>query len=252
MANPMELAWRLLKAPIIPGSVKVTQNDDEKYSLRGKFLDPKTEETMPIFADLTKPIKIPGDEYDPDFVELGDIDLGISHPDDPEWDDRRDDRRSALQLAQLRDGNYIPGPSTADMALRTQHQHTGKGYAKALFEMLGKIVEAHPGEININPFADGLTPEGFGTMQQFMKKNPKMLDMMKQGIISQIPNNPKKLIELNMLNSMLSSSRGEMKEYADLSDDANRGWTGEDDNGFERVRADVANRRGSRGDQHQS
>ena len=242
MANPMELAWRLLKAPIIPGSVKVTQDDDEKYSLSGKFLDPETEETMPIFADLTKP----------NSDEVGDIDLGISHPDDPEWDDMRDDRRSALQLAQLRDGTYIPGPSTADMALRTQHQHTGKGYAKALFEMLGKIVEAHPGEININPFADGLTPEGFGTMQQFMKKNPKMLDMMKQGIISQIPNNPKKLIELNMLNSMLSSSRGEMKEYADLSDDANRGWTGEEDNAVEEVRGVVGNRRGSRGDRHQS
>ena len=220
-SEPFEIAYRLLKMPIVPDSIK-TKDEDGVMSLQGEFLDDSNEdsnkwERMPIFADWTKPVTLPNDGTEPlDYATLGDIDIGIGSPGEEHKRTDSTERRGKFQLAQLPTGSYIPGPSTHDVAIEVPPEHRQKGYSKAMIEMLGNLLQHKDarGQIGINPFQDGFTGLGYDMMRGVLQKQ-QMAQMLRQHFISQIPTNPMMIDNLNAMNHMISGSRNDFSRAVD-------------------------------------
>lgn len=220
-SEPFEIAYRLLKMPIVPDSIQ-TKDEDGVMSLHGQFLDdshddPEQHETMPIFADWTKPVTLPNDGTEPlDYATLGDIDIGIGSPGEEHKRTDNTERRGKFQLAQLPTGSYIPGPSTHDVAIEVPPEHRQKGYSKAMIEMLGNLLQHKDarGQIGINPFQDGFTGLGYNMMRGVLQ-NEQMAQMLRQHFISQIPTNPMMIDNLNAMNHMISGSRNDFSRAVD-------------------------------------
>ena len=196
-SEPFEIAYRLLKMPIVPDSLVHTDNDDI-YNIEGKFFDPKSEETMPIFLDWYKP---KGDER-------GDIDIGINRPEDSSdnWGDVLDEdeaRRGALQFAQMPSGEYVPGPSMNATAVQVADNFRQRGYSTAMVEMLGELL-SRTGDIHINPFVDGFTWRGFQMIQGIMQKQPQLAEQLRQHFMKNMDKIPDALRNINMLNMLTS------------------------------------------------
>ena len=195
-SEPFEIAYRLLKMPIVPDSLVHTDKDD-LYNIEGQFYDPKSEETMPIFLDW----------YKPNQEDYGDIDIGINHPDDfvPEdWDDKLEEddaRRGALQFAQIPSGEYVPGPSMNATAVQVADNFRQRGYSTAMVEMLGELL-ANTGDIHINPFVDGFTHQGLQMIQGIMQKKPEMAEQLRQHFMQNMDKIPDALRNINMLNML--------------------------------------------------
>jgi hypothetical protein len=201
-SEPFEIAYRLLKMPIVPGSLKHTETDD-LYNIEGQFLDdsdddPEKHETMPIFLDW----------YKPKGNERGDIDIGINRPEDSsdDWGDRLDEdeaRRGALQFAQMPSGEYVPGPSMNATAVQVADNFRQRGYSTAMVEMLGELL-SRTGDIHINPFVDGFTWRGFQMIQGIMQKQPQLAEQLRQHFMKNMDKIPDALRNINMLNMLTS------------------------------------------------
>ncbi len=234
-SEPFEIAYRLLKMPIVPDSLKHTDSDN-LYNIEGKFFDPESEETMPIFLDWYKP---KGDER-------GDIDIGINHPEDFEiedWDDKLEEdeaRRGALQFAQIPSGEYVPGPSMNATAVQVAENFRQRGYSTAMVEMLGELL-SQTGDIHINPFVDGFTHHGLQMIQGIMQKKPEMAEQLRQHFMQNMDKIPDALRNINMLNMLTSGEDTDLQGmFRTAAQRANWRHGGE-------VASEVANKRQDRG-----
>lgn len=167
--EPFDIAWQMLKAPIMPESVKMTENTPERQVWSGDFFDPQTGQTYPTRLRWDKQ------------ADDADVAMFQNAEDMAAYDQKSHYERGASQgygsenaplsrfsmersMHGMGSGVKVPffAPrSRADLALRTDHRiaQGRKGLATGLMEMIPYWLMANP-DIAFNPMTDGFSQQG--------------------------------------------------------------------------------------------
>ena len=141
-----DIAWDLLKMPIVPNSLKREKLGD--YS--AQFRDPKTNERMDMTAQW-----VPDDDLLLD-IDAKEIKAQIKHPHD---DTYNLGNRATAHLGQLRQG----WDDFSSFGTSVDDEYRRRGYATALYDMLARILHEQ-GEYRLT-HSDGLNDMSRGFWQ---------------------------------------------------------------------------------------
>lgn len=175
--EPFDIAWQMLKAPIMPESVKMTEDTPERQVWSGDFFDPQSEQIYPTRLRWDKQ----DGKADVAMFENAD---DMTAYDQMSHFDRVSSQGYGEQNAPLSRfsmehsrhgfGDHVKAPfyapkSRNDMALRTMGRDKSvgrRGLATGLMEMIPYWLMANP-DIAFNPVTDGFTGQGL----RFTTKN---------------------------------------------------------------------------------
>jgi hypothetical protein len=184
MQGAFEQAWVLLKshvikAPLRHETVRRVNNDDFMDEYEGQFYDPEEKKDVPITFEHDK-------ERGEMTGRIGDKDI----------------HGSPIQQAILRIGStimpndelvyhpYSPdrGDDEADaLALHTDEDVRGRGYAEGLAEFLPHVLARNP-DLKFSPFVDGFTDMGQSWIDSLQQKHPgKFRQLVEQHMPDYLP-----------------------------------------------------------------
>ena len=184
MQGAFEQAWLLLKthvikAPLRHETVRRVNSDDFMDEYEGQFYDPEEKKDVPITfehdkerGEMTGRIgdkDIYGSPIQQAILRIGSTllpnDELVYHPSSP---DRTDDEAESL-------------------ALHTDEDVRGRGYAEGLAEMLPHVLARNP-DLKFSPFLDGFTDMGQGWIDALQQKHPGMFrQLMEQHMPDYLP-----------------------------------------------------------------